>query len=139
MALSLTILALFSFPPDPAPPSPIYIDDGRRTPVFWGYVLTPYTISTMLPLLDTNRLAVIFDLDETLLIANTVSSLEKRLDDCQMQMCGGGQGVTRVFVCGGGSAGIVGRQQEGGAELEGSRGSIGVPPVSLRSQYLSAI
>ena len=66
----------------PGPPS----DDGRRTPVFWGYVLTPYTISTMIPLLDANRLALIFDLDETLLIANTVSSLEKRMEDCQLSM-----------------------------------------------------
>jgi len=51
--------------------------------VFWGYVLTPYAAVTSTMLLDSSRLAIVFDLDETLLIANSSSTLEKKIADCQ--------------------------------------------------------
>ena len=62
-------------------------DDGRKIPTYWGYVLTPYAAVTSTLLLDTSRLAIVFDLDETLLVANSISTLEKKIADCAKQRC----------------------------------------------------
>ena len=56
-------------------------------PVFWGYVLTPYAAMTSTQLLDSSRMAIVFDLDETLLVANSSSTLDKKIKDCQNQRC----------------------------------------------------
>lgn len=58
-------------------------DDGTRMPVFWGYVLPPGLASLVTTWLDTNRIALIFDLDETLLVAHTTASLESRIEQCR--------------------------------------------------------
>ncbi|KAJ9508233.1 hypothetical protein QJQ45_030453, partial [Haematococcus lacustris] len=58
-------------------------DDGRLTPVFWGYMLAPGLIAKVTEMLDKSLLAVVFDLDETLLMANTASSAESRMKSLQ--------------------------------------------------------
>ena len=58
-------------------------DDGRRVPVFWGYLLVPRVAGLVSSVLDAGRLALVFDLDETLLVANSASQLDNRVEACR--------------------------------------------------------
>ncbi|GAX81116.1 hypothetical protein CEUSTIGMA_g8550.t1 [Chlamydomonas eustigma] len=59
--------------------------DGMRTPVWWGYQLTPYLATTVSTMIESGRLGLVFDLDETLLVANSCATLEKKMEDCRKQ------------------------------------------------------
>jgi len=56
--------------------------DGSVVPVFWGYVLCPGMASVAFGLLERRQMALIFDLDETLVVAHTLSTAESRRDEC---------------------------------------------------------
>ncbi len=45
-------------------------------PTFWGYVAAPHAPTFVSKLLASGQIAVILDLDETLLLANTAQSLD---------------------------------------------------------------
>lgn len=83
-------------------------DDGSQIPVFWGYELTVGLASLAASMLDSSRLALIFDLDETLLVANSSSNLDTRIDNCRRQrseIYGMGrshraQCLTLTYMCG---------------------------------------
>lgn len=55
-------------------------DDGSKTPVFWGYVLYFGVASAVSLMLESSRMAVVLDLDETLLVANSQSTLESKIE-----------------------------------------------------------
>lgn len=58
-------------------------------PIFWGYVLVPMLSTTVSNMIESGRLALVFDLDETLLVANSASSLDNRLEQCRKLRCVG--------------------------------------------------
>ncbi|KAF5836274.1 hypothetical protein DUNSADRAFT_6182 [Dunaliella salina] len=60
--------------------------DGSVVPVFWGYVLCPGMASVAFGLLERRQMALIFDLDETLVVAHTLSTAESRRDECQYKI-----------------------------------------------------
>jgi len=74
--------------------------------VFWGYSLASGLLSYGQTLLENKRLAVVFDLDETLLQALTEKTLKERIGAvAEKRWGGGGRGATRrVGVRGGCSA-----------------------------------
>lgn len=51
--------------------------------MFWGYVMPPKLPSLVTAMLDKGQLGLIFDLDETLLVAHTLSSIESRIESCR--------------------------------------------------------
>ena len=57
--------------------------DGRKVPVFWGYVLVPYLATSVATMIEASKLALVFDLDETLLVANSSSTLDTRMEACR--------------------------------------------------------
>ncbi len=57
--------------------------DGSRTATFWGYVLTPYLTISVGSMVESGRLALVFDLDETLLVANSTSTLDSKIEVCR--------------------------------------------------------
>jgi hypothetical protein len=59
----------------------VHCADGQKVPVFWGYLLPRGTPLLTKTLLDTHRLALVFDLDETLLSAFSQSSLQSKIND----------------------------------------------------------
>lgn len=61
----------------------LHADDGSTVPIFWGYALVPMLSTTVSNMIESGRLALVFDLDETLLVANSSSSLENRLEACR--------------------------------------------------------
>lgn len=52
-------------------------------PVYWGYSVPAHLLHVYAKLLHSSKLLVVFDIDETLLIANTVESLQARLQRVQ--------------------------------------------------------
>lgn len=52
--------------------------DGTATPVFWGYLVPDGLVSVASELVLNAQIAVVFDLDETLLLANTAASLREK-------------------------------------------------------------
>lgn len=64
------------------------VDDGKEgavessiegLPRFWGYTLIRGALGDGAELLDSGRLPIILDLDETLVLAHTQSSLANRI------------------------------------------------------------
>lgn len=57
-------------------------DDAKRAavPVFWAYLLADGIGSLGAALLDSSLMPVVFDLDETLLQASSISQLKNRID-----------------------------------------------------------
>ena len=52
----------------------------KSKPYFWGFVITSGLYNTCLTMLNMRCLALVFDLDETLIVANTMRSFEDRID-----------------------------------------------------------
>lgn len=48
-------------------------------PVYWGFTVTANLLPLTAQVLNTSKLMVVFDIDETLLTASTVDSLQARL------------------------------------------------------------
>lgn len=57
----------------------IYADGGGMAPAYWGYVLAPQLLDYGCKLLANKRLAVVFDIDETLVQALSQNGLRTRL------------------------------------------------------------
>lgn len=60
-------------------------------PALWGYTLPASVMPQMAESIALSRLIVVFDLDETLLLASTTETLGVRLQAARETMC--------VFVC----------------------------------------
>ncbi|KAH7441695.1 hypothetical protein KP509_03G049400 [Ceratopteris richardii] len=56
------------------------ISNRRQKPCFWGFAMLPGLYSSCLTMLNLRCLALVFDLDETLIVANTLRSFEDRID-----------------------------------------------------------
>lgn len=70
-------------------PPPPHAEGGATQPVFWGYVLPPGLASLTLGLLERSQLPLIFDLDETLVVAHTASTMLLRRQLCLKNRWGG--------------------------------------------------
>ncbi|KAG6534343.1 hypothetical protein ZIOFF_008229 [Zingiber officinale] len=55
-------------------------------PCFWGFILPSGLYDSSLTMLNLRCLAIVFDLDETLLVANTMRSFEDRIDALQRKV-----------------------------------------------------
>jgi RNA polymerase II C-terminal domain phosphatase-like 1/2 len=55
-------------------------DDGTKCPVFWGYMMYFGVASAVSVMLENSRMAVVLDLDETLLVANSMSTLDSKIE-----------------------------------------------------------
>jgi hypothetical protein len=55
--------------------------DGNDDRVFLGYNIGRGSAEAMGRLLQTSRLPIVFDLDETLLVASSSSQLEQKMED----------------------------------------------------------
>ncbi|XP_057544204.1 RNA polymerase II C-terminal domain phosphatase-like 1 [Amaranthus tricolor] len=53
---------------------------GSVTPFFWGFCVMPGLYESCLGLLNLRCLGIVFDLDETLIVANTLRSFEDRIE-----------------------------------------------------------
>lgn len=58
-------------------------DGGSRVPMFWGYALPPHLAPRVSHLLQKSQLALVLDLDETLLFACSMEELRRRLEVSQ--------------------------------------------------------
>lgn len=65
----------------------VFADGGAKTPVYWGFVTTLGVPTVTADLLEKSQVAVILDLDETLLVANSASTFENRMDSCRRARC----------------------------------------------------
>lgn len=61
--------------PCPVPPGPT----GIPGPCYWGYTVTANLLPLMADTMQAAKLIVVLDIDETLLMAHTVDSLQTRL------------------------------------------------------------
>lgn len=69
-------------------------------PVFWGYILPPNLPSLVCYMLDKAQLGLVFDLDETLVVAHTAGTVDSRIDSCRKARCVGAHGWRHAFVAG---------------------------------------
>ncbi|KAL5715584.1 protein-serine/threonine phosphatase [Ranunculus cassubicifolius] len=53
---------------------------------FWGFIVAPGLYNSCLMMLNLRCLGIVFDLDETLVVANTMRSFEDRIDSLQRKM-----------------------------------------------------
>lgn len=53
---------------------------GQPMPCFWGYIVAEGLYSSCLQMFNLRCLSIVFDLDETLIVANTLRSFEDRLE-----------------------------------------------------------
>lgn len=60
----------------PPPPSST---GSTHSPVFWAFSVPANLLTIYARILHAAKLIAVFDIDETLLIANTVESLQQRL------------------------------------------------------------
>ncbi|KAL8162062.1 hypothetical protein V2J09_013551 [Rumex salicifolius] len=59
-------------------------NDGR--PCFWGFLVMAGLYNSCLVMLNLRCLGIVFDLDETLVVANTMRSFEDRIDSLQRKI-----------------------------------------------------
>lgn len=57
-----------------------------QMPCFWGYNISSGMYNSCLGMLNLRCLAIVFDLDETLIVANTLRSFEDRIDALQRKI-----------------------------------------------------
>ncbi|KAL2932073.1 RNA polymerase II C-terminal domain phosphatase-like 1 [Bienertia sinuspersici] len=57
--------------------------DGVSPPCFWGFSVMPGLYESCLGMLNLRCLGIVFDLDETLIVANTLRSFEDRIEGLQ--------------------------------------------------------
>lgn len=55
-------------------------------PCFWGFIVSKGLYNSSLVLLNLRCLGIVFDLDETLIVANTMRSFEDRIDSLQRKI-----------------------------------------------------
>lgn len=60
--------------------------DEGRSQYFWGFLIAPGLYSSCLVMLNLRCLGIVFDLDETLVVANTMRSFEDRIDALQRKL-----------------------------------------------------
>ncbi|CAK7350626.1 unnamed protein product [Dovyalis caffra] len=58
----------------------------RQYPCFWGFNVAPGLYDSCLVMLNLRCLGIVFDLDETLIVANTMRSFEDRIDALQRKI-----------------------------------------------------
>lgn len=58
----------------------------RQCPCFWGFNVAPGLYNSCLVMLNLRCLGIVFDLDETLIVANTMRSFEDRIEALQRKM-----------------------------------------------------
>ncbi|KAK1260731.1 RNA polymerase II C-terminal domain phosphatase-like 1 [Acorus gramineus] len=58
----------------------------RQCSCFWGFVVSPGLYNSCLVMLNLRCLGIVFDLDETLIVANTMRSFEDRIDALQRKL-----------------------------------------------------
>ncbi|CAK9152508.1 unnamed protein product [Ilex paraguariensis] len=59
--------------------------DGQ-CPCFWGFIVAPGLYNSCVVMLNLRCLGIVFDLDETLIVANTMRSFEDRIDALQRKI-----------------------------------------------------
>ncbi|XP_031120325.1 RNA polymerase II C-terminal domain phosphatase-like 1 [Ipomoea triloba] len=59
---------------------------GGVCPCFWGFIVSPGLYSSCLVMLNLRCLGIVFDLDETLIVANTLRSFEDRIENLQRKI-----------------------------------------------------
>lgn len=57
-----------------------------QTPCFWGFNVASALYNSCLVMLNLRCLGIVFDLDETLIVANTLRSFEDRIDSLQRKV-----------------------------------------------------
>ncbi|XP_051136119.1 RNA polymerase II C-terminal domain phosphatase-like 1 isoform X2 [Andrographis paniculata] len=57
-----------------------------QTPCFWGFNVSSALYNSCLVMLNLRCLGIVFDLDETLIVANTMRSFEDRIDSLQRKI-----------------------------------------------------
>lgn len=57
-----------------------------QTPCFWGFNVASSLYNSCLAMLNLRCLGIVFDLDETLIVANTLRSFEDRIDSLQRKI-----------------------------------------------------
>ncbi|XP_059659244.1 RNA polymerase II C-terminal domain phosphatase-like 1 [Cornus florida] len=60
--------------------------NGEHAPCFWGFIVALGLYNSCLALLNLRCLGIVFDLDETLIVANTMRSFEDRIDALQRKI-----------------------------------------------------
>ncbi|KAF5764995.1 putative protein-serine/threonine phosphatase [Helianthus annuus] len=55
-------------------------------PCFWGFIIAPGLYESCLVMLNLRCLGIVFDLDETLIVANTLRSFEDRIESLQRRL-----------------------------------------------------
>ncbi|XP_071724386.1 LOW QUALITY PROTEIN: RNA polymerase II C-terminal domain phosphatase-like 1 [Rutidosis leptorrhynchoides] len=58
----------------------------RQCPCFWGFNVAPGLYNSCLVMLNLRCLGIVFDLDETLIVANTMRSFEDRIEGLQRKI-----------------------------------------------------
>lgn len=58
----------------------------RQNPCFWGFNVSAGLYNSCLVMLNLRCLGIVFDLDETLIVANTMRSFEDRIEALQRKM-----------------------------------------------------
>ncbi|CAA0836000.1 RNA polymerase II C-terminal domain phosphatase-like 1 [Striga hermonthica] len=58
----------------------------RQIPCFWGYSVSSSLYNSCLVMLNLRCLGIVFDLDETLIVANTMRSFEDRIEALQRKI-----------------------------------------------------
>ncbi|KAF9608351.1 hypothetical protein IFM89_009286 [Coptis chinensis] len=61
---------------------------SRRSSCFWGFIAAPGLYNCCLNMLNLRCLGIVFDLDETLIVANTMRSFEDRIESLQRKITG---------------------------------------------------
>ncbi|CAH9141707.1 unnamed protein product [Cuscuta epithymum] len=59
---------------------------GGLCPCFWGFIVSEGLYSSCLVMLNLRCLGIVFDLDETLIVANTLRSFEDRIENLQRKL-----------------------------------------------------
>lgn len=58
----------------------------EQSSCFWGFIIMPGLYNSCLVMLNLRCLGIVFDLDETLIVANTMRSFEDRIDALQRKI-----------------------------------------------------
>lgn len=58
----------------------------RQHPCFWGFSVAPGLYDSCLVMLNLRCLGIVFDLDETLIVANTMRSFEDKIEALQKKI-----------------------------------------------------
>ena len=61
-------------------------NNQKQHPCFWGFSVSSGLYSSCLGMLNLRCLGIVFDLDETLIVANTMRSFEDRIEGLQRKI-----------------------------------------------------